>query len=224
MRISGAAAWILLLCVMPGSASGAAVNEGVFAPDRLNHVLGQDGVTPIPVKLLDGSGAYLWTFGDTILGGWKGAVVTTATLDFSAAADMKAMPSNTMALTPVPSSANYRSLDFSFYAPGGKIAEFIGYKPGENPFVNRLWAAGGTQAGGFIYVYFMEVAITTAAPGGFVFKGTGLARAPVPQSALPGLAGVRKGRRFPGRRPGRRRQPGGQGKIYLYTGARGQGQ
>jgi len=175
---------ILLFCA--SGAYCAPVNEGVFAPERLGSVLGQDGVTPIQIKAGDGSEALLWTFGDTILGGWKGAVVTTATLNFNAAADMTAMPCNTMALSPALSSANYRSPGFVFYAPAGKVREFIDYREGENPFSKRFWAAGGAQLGENIYVYYMDVDIDKAAPGGFVFRGAGLARARRPQKAKPG--------------------------------------
>ncbi len=175
--------FFFLLCLIPAAAGAAPVNEGVFGPDRLRSVLGQDGVTPIPVKARDGSEFFLWTFGDTILGGWKGPVVTTATVDFNSAADMKAMPSNTLAMTPVPSSANYRDLGFSFYAPLGSIREFIPCREGENPLVKRLWANDGIQLGGTIYVYYMDVELDKNVPGGFSFKGTGLSKIPVPAKA-----------------------------------------
>lgn len=175
----------LLLLLLASAAYGEPVNEGVFAPERLSSVLGQDGVTPIPIRGADGTAAVLWTFGDTILGGWKGAVVTTATLDFSAVTDMTAMPCNAMALTPALSSSNYRSPGFVFYAPGGTVKEFIGYREGENPFLKRIWAAGGAHLGENIYVYYMDVDIDKTAPGGFVFKGAGLARARLPGKAGP---------------------------------------
>jgi hypothetical protein len=176
---------ILFLLLLAPAAYGAPVNEGVFAPERLSSVLGQDGVTPIPIKGPDGTMALLWTFGDTILGGWKGAVVTTATLDFGAMADMTAMPCNTMALSPALSSSNYRSPGLVFYAPGGAVKEFIGYREGENPFVKRIWAAGGAHLGENIYVYYMDVDIDKTVTGGFVFRGGGLARARLPRKAGP---------------------------------------
>lgn len=177
----------MLLLALPSPGTCKAVNEGVFASERLASVLGQDGVTPVPFTAADGSRAVLWTFGDTILGGWKGPVVTTATLNFGEAADMTAMPCNTMAVTPVLSSSNYRSPGFVFYAPGGRVKEFIDYREGENPFIKRMWAAGGVQAGGRVYVYYMDVRTDKSAPGGFVFNGAGLASSPVPERAEPGL-------------------------------------
>lgn len=174
---------ILFLSLAAANAQAEPVNEGIFGPDRLRSVLGQDGVTPIPVKLRDGTEFFLWTFGDTILGGWKGPVVTTATVDFNSAADMKAMPSNTLALTPVPSSANYRDLGFTFYAPEGHVREFIACREGESPLVKRLWADDGIQLGDTLYVYYMDVELDKNVPGGFSFKGTGLASSPLPRRA-----------------------------------------
>lgn len=184
--------FVLFLSIFSVRAWAGPVNEGIFGPDRLNHVLGQDGVTPIPIKLRDGTQACLWTFGDTILGGWKGSVVTTATVDFNAAADMNAMPSNTLALTPAPSSANYRNLDFTFYAPDGKIREFIGYREGENPLVKRMWADDGIQLDDLIYVYYMDVELDKNVPGGFSFKGMGLARSALPLKAEPGMLAFKR--------------------------------
>ncbi len=178
----------LLICAFfPQACDARPVNEGVFAPSRLNSVLGQDGVTPIPVKLRGGMEIYLWTFGDTMLGGWTGPVLTTATLNFNSFADIKSMPCNTLAVSSVPTAENYRYLDMRFHAPGGKVSEFIGYRKGEDPFVKRMWADDGIQLKEWVYVYYMDVALDKSAPGSFAFRGTGLARARVPEKADPDL-------------------------------------
>lgn len=177
----------VILSLFPAAGLCAPVNGGIFAPERLESVLGQDGVTPIPFRAGDGSSALLWTFGDTLLGGWKGPVVTTATLNFNESMDMTSMPCNTMAVSPALSSSNYKSPGFSFYAPGGKVREFIDFRKGENPFVKRMWAAGGAQVGSRVYVYYMDVRTDKTVPGGFVFEGAGLARSEVPEKAEAGL-------------------------------------
>lgn len=154
-------------------------NLGVFAPSRLKSVLGQDGVTPMPVRTPDGRALLLWTFGDTILGGWKGPVATTATVNFGDAADMKAMPPNTAAWTAVPSSAaGLAALDFKFFTEGGEVSQPVPYLEGEDPFVKRLWAAGGAQVKNTAYVYYMDIDLEREkGPLAFRPRGTGLAKA-----------------------------------------------
>jgi hypothetical protein len=154
-----------------------ATNEGIFARDRLNYVLGQDGVTPIPVKLKSGVEVFLWTFGDTILGEWKGAVNATATLNFSDVADMRAMPPNSLALSAVPNDSNYKELKFEYFKSSGTVSEFIPYAPDEKPSAVRLWADDGIALGDAVYVYYMRVELTgekTFLP--FKFKETGLVK------------------------------------------------
>ncbi|HBE88855.1 MAG TPA: hypothetical protein DDW67_06905 [Elusimicrobia bacterium] len=160
------------------AAAGEPENLGVFAPSRLEAVLGQDGVTPIPVKTPDGREFLVWTFGDTILGDWKGPVVTTATVNFGDAADMKAMPPNAAAWTIVPSSAaGLTGLKFNFFVKDGRVSQPIPYLDGENPFIKRLWAAGGAQTGKRLYVYFMDIDLERdKGPMSFRPLGTGLAK------------------------------------------------
>ncbi len=156
-------------------------NLGVFAPSRLEAVLGQDGVTPIPVRTPDGRNFLFWTFGDTILGDWKGPVVTTATVNFNDAADLKAMPPNAAAWTIVPpSSSSLAALKFNFFMNDGKVSQPIPYLEGEDPFVKRLWAAGGAQAKNALYVYFMDIELEREkGPMAFRPLGTGLAKAKI---------------------------------------------
>ena len=169
---------LLFTSVFAPRVHAQAVNEGVFAKDRLKYVLGQDGVTPIPVKLRNGKEVFLWTFGDTILGEWKGAVNATATLNFSEIADMKAMPPNSLAMSPAPDDSNYKELKFEYFtSSGAAVRDFIPYYDNESPRNVRLWADSGIALGGAVYVYYMYVEITedqTAFP--FKFTETGLAR------------------------------------------------
>lgn len=151
--------------------------EGIFGEDRLRSVLGQDGVTPIPVALRNGTTMFLWTFGDTLLGDWKGPINATATLNFSEIADMKAMPPNTLALSSVPDDDNYKNLKFDYFTDSGTVKEFLKYEPGENPLKRRFWADDGIQIEDTVYVYYMGVDVTeekTFLP--FKFTDTGLAK------------------------------------------------
>ncbi|MDT8286291.1 MAG: hypothetical protein RQ748_04190 [Elusimicrobiales bacterium] len=169
---------LMMAALLAAPASAEPENFGVFAPSRLETVLGQDGVTPIPVTTPDGRRFLFWTFGDTILGDWKGPVVTTATVNFSDAADMKAMPPNTAAWTVVPSSAaSLAALEFNFFMKDGKVSQPIPYLDGEDPFVKRLWAAGGAQVKKDLYVYFMDIDLEREkGPMAFRPLGTGLAK------------------------------------------------
>ena len=148
---------------------------GMFGPSRLRHVLGQDGVASIPFD----NSLTLWTFGDTILGSWKGGVSTAAT--FSERAIVKNMLPNSLGFTGPLSSRTVRELDFSFYTEKGKISRFIRSLPGEDPEWKRIWALDGIRLGGSVYVYYLDIQIDD--PGShmaFSLKGTGLARWNVP--------------------------------------------
>jgi len=173
---------MLFLFHSAGAVSGETADEGIFAPSRLDFVLGQDGVTPIPVTFNDGEKKYLWTFGDTILGAWKGPVATTATLSFTGGVSMKAMPCNALAISDVPTETNYKELVFKFYPGSSTVSEFIKYKEGESPFANRLWADDGIQLENNVYVFYMDVELTKKSKAGFKFKGTGLAKAKIPEN------------------------------------------
>lgn len=165
------------------SCSRGAENLGVFGVSRMESVLGQDGVTPIPFN----DALTMWTFGDTILGQWKGQVSASAT--FSEKADMTAMISNSMAFSPSISTANVRNLRFSFHREGGRVAQFIKLRPGERPERDRLWAVDGLRRGNALYVYYLRIRITE--PGkafGFRMEGVGIARWEVPPSWRPGQA------------------------------------
>ena len=148
---------------------------GVFGTSRLKYVLGQDGVASIRFD----DTLTLWTFGDTILGSWKGDVSAGAT--FSERAIIKNMLSNTLAFSGPPASATIGKLEFIYYSERGKITPFLRNLPGENPGRTRLWALDGIRLGGTVYVYYLDIRIDDPGkPMAFSLRGTGLARWDVP--------------------------------------------
>ncbi|MEF3280130.1 MAG: hypothetical protein K6357_04100 [Elusimicrobiota bacterium] len=154
----------------------------IFAPKRMNFVLGQDGSTPIEIEFKDGSKNILWTYGDTILGKFKGTITTTQTLDFNSLVDIKEMPPNSLAISDVLTDENYIDPDFKFYTKNGKTTQFIEYENEENPFLKRLWANDGIQIGNKLYIYYMDIETNPIKPLDFSVKGTGLVRTSIPET------------------------------------------
>ncbi|HSV96528.1 MAG TPA: DUF4185 domain-containing protein [Spirochaetota bacterium] len=156
---------------------------GVFGASRMESVLGQDGVTPIPFN----DTLTMWTFGDTILGQWKGRVSASAT--FSEKADVHSMISNSLAFSPSISNENVRDLRFSFHREDGRVAQFLKLRPGERPERDRLWAVDGLRRGEDLYVYYFRIRITEPGkPFGFRMEGVGIAHWSVPPAWRPGQA------------------------------------
>lgn len=168
----------LFFTFIPGLRS--AENLGIFAKSRMDSVLGQDGVTPAPVTFKNGEKRFLWTFGDTILGEWKGEVSADATLNFNEMTDMTAMPPNSLAISSVPDGENYEDMLFQYYKEKGEVSQFIKYSEDENPFKLRLWADDGIQIKNNLYVYYMVIKPL----GGMDFEiiGTGLAKSEIPET------------------------------------------
>jgi hypothetical protein len=127
-------------------------NLGIFGENRKASVLGQDGCTPIPLN-----GIIMWTFGDTILGAWKGELTANSTFEDTAV--MKGMISNSLAFTEVPDDRSIRNLAFRFYTTNGAVAQFIKTTQKEDPRVWRLWAIDGIKIDSTIYVYYIIVRI-----------------------------------------------------------------
>jgi hypothetical protein len=125
-------------------------NLGIFGESRKESILGQDGCTPVPLD-----GIMMWTFGDTILGSWKGTLSVSST--FEEAASMKGMISNALAFTPIPDSATIRELPFAFYREGGTVKPFIKNRAGEDHRLWRFWAIDGILVDGIVYVYYIIV-------------------------------------------------------------------
>lgn len=156
-------------------------NLGIFIPKRLNYVLGQDGSTPIEVKFANEERKILWTYGDTLLGKFKGPVVTTATLDFSSLSDITSMPPNTLSLTDLIDEKNLKELDIDFLKDSNQTpSQFIKYEEYENPFIKRLWGNDGIQIKKTLYVYYMDIEVDSKTVGNFFIKGTGLVKAEMP--------------------------------------------
>ncbi len=148
---------------------------GLFGASRLGHVLGQDGVAPIPFD----ENLTLWTFGDTILGTWKGEVSAGAT--FSEKAIVKGMLPNSLAFTGALSENAIVDPGFTFYREKGAVVPFLKNLPGEDPGRIRIWALDGIRIGASVQVYYLKIRVDD--PGkalAFTPLGTGLAEWKVP--------------------------------------------
>jgi hypothetical protein len=152
---------------------------------RKKSVIGQDGCTPIPVGNM-----MMWTFGDTIIGSWKGDLTVNSTFEDTAV--MKGMLSNSLAFTNVPGDSTIQDLDFKFYRENGAVAQFIKPFPGEDPATWRFWAIDGIQIDDTVYVYYILVFIDRNIPkqktNGLPIRvmGVGIAEWKMPAAWKPG--------------------------------------
>jgi hypothetical protein len=212
--------FILLLLLTACVKEPLVEDLGIFAPDRLRSVLGQDGCTPVPLK----NGITLWTFGDTLLGKWKKPV--TAADTFEGSAETSGMISNSLAISPFMTEDNIRSLRFTFYKKGASVAPFIALKPGEENSL-RLWPLDGIEINNNVYVYYAAVRIVKRKTGdaGLPFEmvgaGIGFCARPDWRANMPG-AFVRKNILF-----GRNEPVFGDSAFahsdYIYLSGRGMG-
>jgi hypothetical protein len=171
---------------------------GPFGESRRASVLGQDGVTPITFNAF----VTMWTFGDTILGDWKGAISTSAT--FSERTQVRSMISNSLAFTHAPTPETIDSLPFTFYTEGGEPAQFIKLLPHERPESDRLWAVDGVRIGDRVYVYYLAIRVgQSGRPFDFSMRAVGLACWDVPADWKIGdpISFVRLADLFPGDYP-----------------------
>ncbi|MBN2160033.1 MAG: DUF4185 domain-containing protein [Spirochaetes bacterium] len=158
---------------------------GIFGTSRKRSVLGQDGCTPIPI-----GNAMMWTFGDTILGTWKGELSSSATFEDSAV--MKGMISNSLAFTRIPDDETIADLDFLFYKEEGTVAPFIKHNPGEDPSTWRFWAIDGILIGETVCVYYIivkidkSITVSESNPMPIRIEGVGLAEWRKPADWIPG--------------------------------------
>ncbi|MFC1746589.1 DUF4185 domain-containing protein [Candidatus Riflebacteria bacterium] len=156
-------------------------NLGIFGLSRKLDVLGQDGVTPIPLNDV----LTMWTFGDTIIGKWKKNVTVSDT--FNDAAIMESMLSNSAAFTENPDDNNVQKLKFIFHKEGGKVAPIIKNYPDEDHKIWRFWAIDGIKIGRNVYVYFMKIKLDPKVKGfAMTMAGMGLARWEMPKNWKPG--------------------------------------
>ncbi len=172
----------LLLFILSSCTHNPEVIEyGIFAPSRLDTVVGQDGVCSI--KFSDE--ITLWTFADTITGRWKsekGRIVGDKNDAF-----MDGMLSNSIAWSDRITEENYRDIKFNFYKKNDKPAEFIKYNKNENPNKHRFWALDGFRIGSKVYVYYLHVYVPDHTKFlDFEVLYVGLARWDIPQGWKPG--------------------------------------
>jgi len=170
-KILAIAALFALLCC------GSVEELGIFGESRKQDVLGQDGVTPIPLS----DSITLWTFGDTILGSWKGNVSYSAT--FSESVNITDMISNSLAFTEALKSHNINKLKFIYLKDNGRVCQFIKYKKDENPKIDRLWAVDGVSINNRVFVYYLIIKVNKKrGPFGFDIKGVGIAAWSMPNN------------------------------------------
>ncbi len=154
---------------------------GLFGQSRKVFVLGQDGVSPVEFD----QQTTMWTFGDTILGSWKGEVSAAST--FSERTVVRGMICNSLAFTPRISAANITALPFVFHTEKGAVAQFIRHARGENPLRIRLWAMDGIRLGDAVYVYYTFIRILDPKKVmDMRVEATGIARWDVPAGWKPG--------------------------------------
>src|SRR5208337_1178199 len=166
---------VLSIFILTSCSETCVKNHGVFAQSRLDYVIGQDGVSPIPFS----NDITLWTFGDTILGEWKSdKKLVTGIHEDSRFSDMLG---NSLAWTEKVTPQNVYGLKFSYYMEGGKVAQFIKNRRDEDPVYHRLWALDGIRIGNRVYVYFLHIFVPDHAKLlEFSMKYVGLARWDVP--------------------------------------------
>ncbi|MCX7678365.1 MAG: DUF4185 domain-containing protein [Spirochaetes bacterium] len=154
---------------------------GLFAPSRLNHVIGQDGVAPIPFR----ENLLLWSFGDTIIGKWKNDILT---YEFREKAIVEEMLPNSLGFTTHITKDSIANLKFEYYREDGKIVPFLRLAPGENPYRIRLWALDGIRLQNRVYVFYVKIRIDEPGkPFAFTSLGTGVARWDVPHEWKKGM-------------------------------------
>ncbi|MCU0848200.1 MAG: DUF4185 domain-containing protein [Spirochaetes bacterium] len=164
----------VLFCSCRKGPLSEAEDLGIFGKDRKESVLGQDGCTPIRLN----DTIMMWTFGDTILGDWKGDLSVYSTFDQIAV--MKGMIPNSLAFSESPDDDNFESIKFSYYSKNGKVVPFITDR-NKNPRIWRYWAVGGIVQSGSAYVFYMIIEIPDAVKSlNFKYRGMGLAEWKIP--------------------------------------------
>ncbi len=127
------------------------MEHGIFAPSRLESVIGQDGVCSINFS----EDITLWTFADTITGRWKSDKGRLSGDKNEAV--MEGMLSNSIAWSEKITEKNFKEIKLSFYKENGHAAQFIKNRKDENPLKHRFWALDGFRDGERVYVYYLHV-------------------------------------------------------------------
>ncbi len=157
------------------------VEHGIFAPSRLETVIGQDGVCSIQFS----DKITLWTFADTITGKWKSEKGRIAGDKNEALMD--GMLSNSIAWSERITDKNYKDIKLNFYKENGRPAQFIKHNKNESPLKHRFWALDGFRYGNKLYVYYLHVYVPDHTKFlDFEVLYTGLARWDIPLGWKPG--------------------------------------
>lgn len=158
-----------------------AIEHGIFAPSRLESVIGQDGVCSIKFS----EEIILWTFADTITGRWKSEKGRLAADKNEAIMD--GMLSNSIAWSEKITEKNYKDIRLNFYKENGRTAQFIKNRKNENPNKHRFWALDGFRTGDKVYIYYLHVYVPDHTKFlDFEVLNVGLARWNIPRGWKPG--------------------------------------
>jgi len=167
--------FVLFIVIFSCKTTPEVIEHGIFAPSRLDSVIGQDGVCSI--KFSDE--IILWTFADTITGRWKSEKDRLAGDKKNALVD--GMISNSLAWSEKITENNYKGIRLNFYKENGKTAQFIKNRKDENPLRHRFWALDGFRTGNKVYVFYLHVYVPDHTKFlDFEVLYTGLARWDIP--------------------------------------------
>jgi len=172
---------LILFIFMSCATKPSVIEHGIFAPSRLQSVIGQDGVCSIEFN----DEITLWTFADTITGKWKSEKGRLAADKNQA--DIDGMISNSIAWSEKITEKNYKNINFNFYKENGKTTQFIKNRKDENPLKHRFWALDGFRSGNKVYVYYLHVYVPDYTKLlNFEVLYVGLARWDIPRGWKPG--------------------------------------
>jgi hypothetical protein len=140
------------LTLLSCSQNPEVIEHGIFAPNRLESVIGQDGVCSIDFD----DKITLWTFADTILGEWKSEDKILSGLIKDDAVFMKMIP-NSLAWTAKTDKKNIHNPEFNFILENGIVTPFIKNRKDEDLMKHRLWAVDGIRIDDAVYVYYLHI-------------------------------------------------------------------
>lgn len=156
--------------------------HGIFAPHRLESVIGQDGVCSIEFN----DKITFWAFADTILGEWNSEKKIVSPL-LKDDAVFKTMIPNSLAWTVKPDSKNISNLRFNYFREKGEVAPFIKTGKNEDPMKHRLWAVDGLRINNTMYVFYLHMFVPDPSKLlEFETLYSGLAKWEIPEGWQPG--------------------------------------
>lgn len=173
---------LLVLLTFSCGVKPKVIEHGIFAPHRLESVIGQDGVCSIDFN----DKITFWTFADTILGEWKSENKIVSPLvsdDFV----FKKMIPNSIAWTVKADKENIFDPEFNYILEKGEIVPFIKNRKDEDPMKHRLWAVDGIRINNTLYVYYLHIFVPDPSKAlGFETRYVGLAKWEIPDKWQPG--------------------------------------